>query len=222
MRQSILYKEWLKTRRVFGILWIITLGLLLYMFISLRSVFRMLGMDTVWDFVVNQHHILFSELKYFPLLFGLLPALAQFIPEMQKKRLKLSLHLPLSQRTTYFTMQLYGFGVILLSFLLQLLIVAIFSQIYFAQEITLNALITLLPWYCAGICTYLFTALICLEPSFKRRILYLPVACGTLYFFYLSDFPGAYTRVWWMYPLILTVIFPIPFLSVIRFKKGIQ
>lgn len=222
MWKAIVYKEWLKTRRLVLGFWLVGLGLLCYMFISLGRIFRLLGMTHIWDVITNQHHGLFSELRYYPLAFGIALALVQFIPEMLKKRLKLTLHLPMSQKAAYFSMQLFGSTVILLSFFVQLLLLYAYSNYYFPQEITSTTFLTLLPWYCAGLTAYLCTTLICIEPLWKRRILYIALAFGVLYFSFLTDYPGAYAKLWWIFLLIPLYFFSLPWLSVQRFKTGIQ
>ncbi len=222
MWKAIVYKEWLKTRWFIAGLCVLGIGLLGYVFISLGRVFRHLGMLEVWDAIINRHNVLYSELKYYPLVFGILLALAQFIPEVQKKRLKLTLHLPMSQKVAYFSMQCYGLFVLLLAFSVQLLALYIYSTVYFPKEIVANAFSSLLPWYGAGIVGYIFTVLICVEPVWSRRIVYLLLALGVLYLSYLADFPGAYQYVWWLFVLLPIYIFAFPWLSIERFKKGVQ
>ncbi len=217
-----IYKEWLKTRWVIAGLCILGIGLLAYIFITLGRVFRHLGMVEVWDAIINRHNPLYPELRYYPIIFGILLALSQFIPEIQKKRLKLTLHLPMSQKASYFSMQCYGLLVLLAGFIVQLMILYVYSTVYFPKEITANAFISLWPWYNAGIMAYLFTALICLEPTWVRRTVYLPIALGALYIPYLSGFPGAYQYIWWLLPLSIVYIFTFPWLSIERFKRGLQ
>lgn len=222
MWKAIVYKEWLKTRWLLLGLSVLGLGVLVYMFISLGRVYRIMGIAEVWDVIVNRHQILFTELQYYPVLCGTLIALAQFIPEMLKKRLKLTLHLPIAQKTAYFGMQLYGLGILLVGFAVQLILLYIYSLYYFPKEIIGSAFLTLLPWYSAGFTVYIFTAFICVEPVWLRRVFYLLIACGVLYFSYLSAFPGAYEKVWWLFILLPIYVFAFPWLSVIRFKKGVQ
>lgn len=222
MWKALLYKEWLKTRWLIGGLCLLGIGLLTYMFISLARVFRLLGMGEIWDVIINRHHGLYSELHYYPVAFGVLLALAQFIPEILKKRLKLTLHLPMPQKKAYFSMQLYGILIIIFSFLLQLLMLYVYSCLYFPKEIIHSTFFTLLPWYSAGITAYIFTAFICIEPLWIRRVLYALLAFGLLYLSFLSSFPGAYENIWYIFLLLPVYIFAFPWLSVIRFKKGIQ
>ncbi len=222
MWKAIVYKEWLKTRWFVIGLSLLGVGLLAYIFITLERVFRHLGMVEVFDVIVNRHNTLYAELKYYPVIFGVLLALAQFIPEIQKKRLKLTLHLPVSQKTTYFTMQSYGIVVLFVCFMIQLFLLYGYSVLYFPQEIIASAFISLLPWYSAGFTAYLFTALICLESVWIRRIIYLLIAFGVLYSSYLTEFPGAYRHVWWLLLLLPIYVFTLPWLSIERFKKGIQ
>lgn len=222
MWKAVVYKEWLKTRWLIGGLSLVGFGLLGYIFISLGRIFRLLGMSHIWDVIVNQHQSLFSELNYYPLAFGVLLALAQFIPEVLKKRLKLTLHLPIPQKQAYFSMQIYGIVIIFISFGIQLLALYLYSAIYFPREIIQNTFLTLLPWYSAGFTAYICTAFICIEPQWKRRVLYIMLSCAVLYTSYLSEYPSAYEKIWWLFLCIPAYVFSFPWLSVERFKRGIQ
>lgn len=222
MWKAMIYKEWLKTRWFIVGLLGVGVVLLAYVFISLGKVYRLLGMAEVWDVIINRHQGLFSELSYYPLAFGVLMALAQFVPEMQKKRLKLTLHLPLPQQKAFFSMQFYGAVVILGSFILQLVVFYAYCSIYFPIEITHNTMFSLLPWYSAGLTIYVFTALICIEPLWTRRIVYAILAFAVVYISYVSNYPGAYEKIWWLFLLIPIYVFIFPWLSVQRFKIGVQ
>lgn len=217
-----IYKEWLKTRWLISGVCASGISVLVYIFITLGRVFRHIGMVDVWDVIINRNNVLYAELKYYPLVFGALLGLAQFIPEIQKKRLKLTLHLPISQKNAYFSMQIYGLFVLFISFAVQLLILYIFSIVHFPKEIVENVFLTLLPWYSAGIIAYLFTALISLEPTWLRRIAYLFVAVGVLYFAFLREFPATYEKIWWLFLLLPIYLLAFPWLSIERFKKGVQ
>ena len=81
---------------------------------------------------------------------------------------------------------------------------------------------TALTWYIAGFTGYLLTAWICLEPTWKRRILNIVIAVCVLRVFFLSAVPEAYNS---FLPVLigytsLTVL--LSMLSVYRFKTGQQ
>lgn len=53
-------------------------------------------------------------------------------------------------------------------------------------------LLTAAPWYICGYTAYLMTAWICLEPTWKLRIVNLLIAAGIVRIFFLLDKPEAY------------------------------
>lgn len=222
MWKALLYKEWLKTKWYILAINVIGIALLSYLFLKLGRSYRLVGKYHLWDVVVNRYQPLFTELKYFPLAISLILGIAQYIPEMSKKRLKLTLHLPISQKKSLFTMLGYSLGIILLSLVAQLFILLLYSNIHFPKEITYSILMTLAPYYLASFSAYIFTAFICLEPTWKRRFLYLLLMLPVLQLFFMSNFPSAYAKAMWLVVLIPFYLISFPLLSIYRFKQGKQ
>lgn len=222
MNKALLYKEWKKTKwfniGIFGL----GVLLLIYIFMSLSRSFRFAGMEHLWDVVINRDQFLFRDLKYFPLAAGLCLGLAQFVPEIIEKRIKLSLHLPLSERRIILLMLAFGQFVLLAVFLVHVLAVLVFSQFYFPQEFLISMLVTVLPWYIAGLVAHSFVGMICLEPTWKRRVFNFLLMAGSLNFCFLSEFPGAYDYLLCFLLLIPVYVMPFTFSSVYRFKTGEQ
>ncbi|MFA8434686.1 MAG: hypothetical protein ACEPOZ_09240 [Marinifilaceae bacterium] len=222
MRKALIYKEWKKTK------WlniaILSIGSLLlgYIFMKLGRSFRFAGMEHLWDVIINRDQFLLRDLKYFPVAAGIFLGLAQFVPETIKKRIKLSLHLPLPERETIFIMLGYGQVVLLGFFILHIMAVLLFAGIHFPYEFIISMLGTLAPWYLAGLTAHSFVAMICLEPTWKRRVFNILLMVGTLKLFFISDFPSAYILVLYLLIMIPIYVLPFLFLSVFRFKEGQQ
>lgn len=222
MKRALLYKEWKKTQ--WFSLGILAFGalLLVYIFMELGRSFRFAGMEHLWDVVVNRDQFLFRDLKYFPLAAGVSLGLAQFIPEIIQKRIKLSLHLPMLERNIILLMLGYGQVLLLGIFVIHILGILIFSQLFFPTEILISTLCTIAPWYMVGFAAYSFIAMICLEPTWKRRVFNLILMLVTLKLYFLSDFPGAYSLLLCFFVIIPVYVLPFTFLSVYRFKTGEQ
>lgn len=95
MFSAIFYKEWIKTRRTVGLILLLLVALLVYALVQMEQTLRVNGAVQAWSAVLLKDMSLVPEVtKWFPLLTGLLLGVAQFIPEMTDKRLKLTLHLP--------------------------------------------------------------------------------------------------------------------------------
>ncbi|MCT4588265.1 MAG: hypothetical protein N4A71_10615 [Carboxylicivirga sp.] len=222
MEKALLYKEWKKTRLFTLGIAIIGIILLGYILLKLGRSFRLAGMEHLWDVIVNRKQFMFRDLKYFPIAAALCLGMAQYFPEVIQKRIKLSLHLPLPERKVILLMYGYGLGILLGVYLLQLLGLLFFSSINFPYEFTISTFKTLAPWYIAGFITYLFVAMVCLEPVWKRRAFNGLLGIATVYLFFLSDVPSAYQPVIYLLIVTLVAVFPFGFLSVQRFKEGTQ
>ena len=160
--------------------------------------------------------------NFIPLLTGLLLAIVQFVPEMQQKRLKLTLHLPYPQNRMLMLMLIAGLSELIVIYLIDYLILYVYLQNILAPELTDRILLTSLPWYIGGITAYSLTSWICLEPTWKRKILNFFISCGIIRIFFLSNVPQAYDGFIWILLLFTGFTFILPWLSVTRFKAGKQ
>ena len=107
-------------------------------------------------------------------------------------------------------------------FVLNYLTLWAYLQSILAPELVARILLTSLPWYLCGITGYLFAAWICLEPTWKRKILNFFISCGIIRIFFLSNVPQAYDGFIWILLLFTGFTFILPWLSVTRFKAGKQ
>ncbi|PID89455.1 MAG: hypothetical protein CSB01_01805 [Bacteroidia bacterium] len=222
MRKALLYKEWKKTKIATLCIAMTGVLLLVYIFLKLNRSIRFAGMEHLWDVIVNRNQFMFRDLKYFAPFAGLGLGLAQFIPEIIQKRIKLTLHLPMKETEIVAIMLFYGLMALFSLFVFQLGAISVFAKLHFPYEFIENILLTLAPWYLSGITIYIFVAMICLEPSWKRRVYNTLLAVGTMPFFYISDFPGAYLPSWAWCVLLPLYILPFVFISINRFKSGVS
>lgn len=222
MKKAILYKEWIKTRIYFPISLVISLAFIIFIILRLQRVEHFKGVDHIWEIMLS-HDVVFIELLNFvPAILGLLLAIVQFVPEMQQKRLKLTLHLPFHQQKMILMMLSVGLGEILLMYLINYGVLYTYLQSILAPELTYRILMTSIPWYICGITVYLLTAWICLEPTWKRRFINLLLSCGIVRIFFMNDVPQSYDS---FIPVLLVFTLAclfLPLLSVDRFKMGKQ
>lgn len=220
MIQSLYYKEWHKSRWTLLIIFLSFLGVILYSFINISQNLRVTGVDMVWDMIVQKGVYYFSNIKYLPLLAGILLALSQYVPEMTNKRLKLTLHLPLAESKIMLTMLSGGIISLAIVFILSYLTIYLGTRCYFPIEIAYwNATVTL-PWLLGGITAYLLTAWVCLEPVWRQRVLNSIIAAIIITLFYFEASPTAYYPSM-IYLFIITISgIAFSFYSLIRFKDG--
>ncbi len=222
MTKALIYKEWLKTKWIILGIIVTNIALLTYMFISVSHSFRVVGIPHIWNAIVNKHAFLFSELQYLTIACATILSLAQYIPEISKKRLKLTLHLPINQTKSVFTMVAFGVAILLICCALQMFVVLLFVNKYFPIEIGASTIYTILPWHISGIVAYLLVACICLEPTWKNRVIYFIISLPIIGIFFLSSFPLAYVNITWLLIGLTIILFVVPIQSVKRFKQGMQ
>lgn len=222
MLQALFYKEWIKTKKVILVAIILFACFITYSFINIEQLFRINGAVQTWVNIILKDITLLSGLEYLPILFGILLALAQYVPEMTNKRLKLTLHLPLSETKTIFSMLLYGFVVLTILFIVTYALLVSGMSFYLPYEIIMASVWTSLPWFIAGIIAYFLSAWICVEPVWRQRIFNTIIGICILSFFYIDSKSGAYASFLpYMIACLILVSF-YPFYSMNRFKDGIQ
>ena len=219
---AIFYKEWIKTRWYLLLALLVTLGFAGYSMLRINRVASMKGVEHVWEVMLARDTVFVDLLEFIPLLVGILLALVQFVPEMHHKCLKLTLHLPYPQLRMINLMLLYGLVVLLICFAANYLLMTVYMQGVLAPELYSRILLTVLPWYLAGIAAYLRISWICLEPTWKRRVLTLLISVLLLRIFFLAPAPEAYNAFlpWLAIYTLLTA--SLSWLSIARFKVGKQ
>jgi len=222
MWKSIIYKEWIKTRVIVAVIAIVFLGVGIYSFIAINAGIRLSGIVSVWEDLVQKDPVIFNYFQYLPLLAGILLAIAQYIPELQSKRLKLTLHLPLNENNIMLTMLLYGVAVVALLLVVSMPLLLWGLSRRFPSEIVCVAFQQLLPWFLAGFAAYVITSWICLEPQWKQRIYNVIPGILFLSFFLLSAKSGAYQPFLPFLIVAVIVSFFFSFYSTARFKEGVQ
>jgi hypothetical protein len=222
MYKSLIYKEWIKTQKAILLLLFVFLGIGIYSFMKITEAIRLLGMVNYWESIIQKDITLFPYFKYLALSGGVLLAITQYVPELQYKRLKLTLHLPLNETKILSIMLYYGFSVILLFILITLPALLFGLSIYFPAEIVWAAYYNMLPWFLAGLAAYLTTSWICLEPQWKQRVMNaIPGICAVSYFFIAAK-SGAYQPFLPYLAGFIIIAFFFSFYSTIRFKEGVQ
>lgn len=219
--KALSYKEWIKTRRVLGVLVVLALAALAYTFIDVTHSIRLDEAVNAWYGYLFLGKQLPAVILLFSPLAGLALSLVQFIPEMTNKRLKLTLHLPADETSIVSSMLLYGYLVLAVLFAFLILILVATLSLVLPREIIQSFLQTLLPWFVSGWIVYGFSAWICFEPQWKQRIFNLLIGLALLSILFVSQTSGAYLHFGWGLFVLLVASFVFPFYSAVRFKHGV-
>ena len=124
MWKAMLYKEWIKTRWYLLAAFAVLGGFAGYALVKLHRAAALMGAGHIWEVMVTRNAVFIDQMEYLPLLVGLLLAAVQFVPEMQRKCLKLTLHLPVPALATLTAMVGCGTAALLLLFGLCILLLA--------------------------------------------------------------------------------------------------
>lgn len=222
MIQSIFYKEWIKTRRIVWLIYAVTAGMILYIFLKTSQAIRLNGAVQLWETIVQKDFSLVSLIEYLPLMAGIILALSQYTAEMQNKRFKLTLHLPLSESRILTAMLLYGIITLSILFVATELIILTGLSLNFPKEIVIFNFWKSIPWFLAGIAGYLICSWICLEPVWKQRIINAIPGISALSFFFLETKSGGFIPFLPYLIVFIIISFFFSFYSTIRFKEGAQ
>ena len=220
MNKALLFKEWIKTRWMILLMFAVFALAMGYIALRISSAARNVGMPHLWEVFILKNVVLLDQIKVLPLLAGIVMGITQFIPEMTKKRFKLTLHLPLGENRILFLM--LGYGVICL---LTLFTVSYGGFLWglsssFPREVV--AASTVLPQILCGFATYLLTAWIILEPVWTQRVYNAIIGLLLVSLFMIQGVPGGYV---YMLPFlygVLVLLAIYPKISIKRFKEGMQ
>ncbi len=222
MVQALFYKEWLKVRSAFFVLLAIYVVIVIKIALEISYQIRFAEANNYWYRVIVMGEFFFNDLRFFPALIGLVIAFAQYMPEIDSSRLKLTLHLPLKEDHILLFMVGVGSLVLISLNLLGLGLFSIVTARIFPWEMLLNTWITILPWVLAGFVVYWAGATIFVEPIWLKRILLIIFSVGYLFFlFYTSSYSMyKYSLPWFT---ITSLLFSILILYTgQRFRRGVE
>lgn len=220
--KAIFYKEWLKTRWYLLSAAAVTLGTTGYSLLRIMRVAELKGITHVWEAIISRDAVFVDTLEYLPLLAGMLLALVQFMPEMHRKCLKLTLHLPCAHIRMITLMTAFGAAALAAIFAAACLTIYLFLRGILAPELYGRILLTAAPWFLAGIAGYLTVAWVCLEPAWKRRAADIAVAVPLLWIYFLAPAPAAYGAFLPALTVFTLLTATLSWLSVARFREGKQ
>ncbi|MCD6234455.1 MAG: hypothetical protein J7K63_05415 [Candidatus Marinimicrobia bacterium] len=221
MIKNIFYKEWLKIRWAYLAMGLLFAGAIIYVFASVGHSYKFYEAASYWYNIIFRGVKFYTTLRYLPLLAGLVVAAVQFVPEIQRKRIKLTFHLPVDEYNVLLVMAGIGFVSLLAMFGVYSLVFLLVGYTYFPAEIVHSAFLTTVPWYLLGLTAYSLASYVILEPLWKRRIFYILFAVGFGKLFLYGWFYNIYDRVL-IGMLILTILLSVSVIySGHRFKKGV-
>jgi hypothetical protein len=222
MFTSIAYKEWLKIRWTYLAMIAVLLGVIITILLDLRHLMTMERPTNVWSYIILMQYPFYGPMRYIPLLVGCAIAVAQFVPEVVQSRLKLSLHLPLGENRVLLWMVAYGAVVVAALFIVAALALIAIALRTFPLEVTWSMVLTMAPWYLAGMTGYFLTAIVVVEPRWVRRAIYLIIGYLFVDALLLNNGIEAHTHSLLSFKLLWACTVIGITLSGLRFRKGVR
>lgn len=223
MIKSIFLKEFYKIRWFWLMILLLNVMVCIYIFVTTRRLFILDHPEVVWYQVLQLGHIPFDDLRYIPVLSGILIACAQYLPEMWGERLRLSLHLPIQPlllMLLHIGVGLAAYGLIIL---VDLAAMWWTTGIYFPKESITISLATAFPWVAAGMAGYLGATLALLEPSYRQKVVHLTITLGVCALFLKPEMPGSYAGVsalLMLFPVLMMLCIMLPVYR-FRYRKSV-
>jgi hypothetical protein len=222
MFKAIAYKEWLKIRWTFLAMVVVCVGITVNIALDLSHLMTMERPVNVWSYVIQMQYPFYGSLRYIPLLIGCAIAVAQLVPEVLQSRLKLSLHLPLRENQVLLWMVAYGGCMVAGLLLLELLASVVVALAFFPREVMQSMVLTMAPWFLAGIVGYFITTAIVVEPRWLRRVFLILLGYMFLDALVLRVAIKAYSPSLVWFTLLTILAIPGIVLSGHRFRKGVR
>jgi hypothetical protein len=188
---ALVWKEWLKVRGGYVLLWALHLAAGAYAVVALRSLFAGAHPEMVWYQAAVLGNTPFEIFRHLPWAGGLILAGAQHLPEIRDNRLRLTLHLPVPIGTVMLCSLGVGAGLVLSLAVFDVGLVAVASLGRFPVELATAQALALLPMEVAGMATYLGATCALFEPTTPGRIHLLLLTALSVAVFLVPAPPGA-------------------------------
>jgi hypothetical protein len=220
MLASIMYKEWLKIRWTYLVASIIGMFVVLEIFLNLGQIIEFNKANSVWTYIIFQKYLFYNNFQFLPALIGLLIGIAQYFPEVQEKRLKLHLHLPLQENSLLLSMVAVGTVLLIALYLFLVITLGLVTLYFFPREFLFSEIKTIMPWIAAGFAVYFTVAAAFVEISWRRRIIIALTSFSYISMLYYYLGYNSFNKAIPVFLIITIVLSLLIILSGYRFKRG--
>lgn len=181
MLKSILFKEYVKTKKILLLFTILFCFSLFQIFLDSKNMFEYNEATNVLLNIAQFERFNFNNLGLFSFAFALALGVFQFYPEVNQGRIRLYLHLPIKHFKLITIILFSGIALLLIYFILVSLVFMFIINSYYPYELFLALYSKLLPIFLCAVLIYLAVCLGFLEPSIKRKTIYLGLVAFWVY-----------------------------------------
>ncbi len=187
--RALLYKEWIKLWRYCAIPPLLGLGALSQGLLSIKGFRGQHGAAIQYADMMSKETVVFSLVLAGFVLGGIVLALAQFLPDCQGRRLRLTFHLPVESGRALRIMLGAGFLLCLATFVMVEAAFALGLSFFgFPPELKVPMFLTLCPWGLAMWVAYCATAAFVAEPNVLRKACW--AICGAAWVSFAAPVSG--------------------------------
>ncbi|MGE4497053.1 MAG: hypothetical protein AB7E48_04165 [Deferribacterales bacterium] len=219
MIRQIWIKEFIKLNKVIFAVFLANAGLAVYFWLRLRGGFSMMNPVMIWSDIIDKHSFYFGRFEVPILVSAIALGIMQFYPETEKKRFRISCHLPLNENAMTAGMLSFGIVVISAVWLFDAASVYFVSKAYFPYEIYSEAPVIMLYWYLKAVVIYIFVSAFTLEPVWKQK-LKLGIMLGAFSGFFAVSVYNSDRGVLLLSVMFAVMFVPVLFYPALRFRKG--
>jgi hypothetical protein len=212
-------KEYLKLNKALFALLLLHVGIAVYHFLRIRNAFIVNEPILLWSDIIEKGAIFFSRFEKPLYLSAVILAVLQFYPETDKRRFRISCHLPLKEPLMVAAMLAFSIAVISAYWLLGLAAAYLTGMKYFPYDLYSEQPLIMFYWYVKALIFYAVSAVLMLELSWSARIKRFIMLAG---FYNIVIIPAYNSPHIYLIPLILTALIFIPalFYPALRFREG--
>lgn len=220
MFKNIFFKEFLKLRFVIIVLSVVHFGVIAYAYLKLRSMYMGNDPVTLWLHVVGRDYFYFGLVSTALSVSALWIGIQQFYSEVEKKRFRISCHLPLSETKVMLSIVSFGVGLVVLFGLADMALLSIAVSQFFPSDIIKAAAVVMLNYTAGAVMLYFTGLVLTLEPEWKHKLLLafilLPVTTFVFQPSVYNDAPSSML----MSFILLLITAPVVLFPAYRFRKG--
>ncbi|ADD67741.1 hypothetical protein Dacet_0963 [Denitrovibrio acetiphilus DSM 12809] len=219
MFKRIFKKEYKKLRYVVLGAFLLNVGLVVKMCLNTRAAFTLNPSVNVWLDIIEQNSLFFSSVSDVLQASAVIIGFMQFLPEVEKKRFRISCHLPVSEAGMIFAMTAAGIIFISAIALFDMACISAMGRVYFPEDINSAVTPIFFADFMGAVVLYIYAVVITLEPHKLRKAM-LVVILFPLTGLFAGEGYRIYDGELIPFVFLMCLIVPIVLSPAYRFRKG--
>lgn len=179
----IFYKEFIKLKLPIIVVFTVNIAVNIYSFFRIRVGFVMQEPTMIWFDIIQKNAFFYDRISMPLIISAFSIGILQFYVEKDKKRFRISCHLPINEVAMITYMQLFGLFVVTLLWIVDFIGVFIISYAFFPDDLVNSIINVFIYKLFLAIVVYMIAATVALEYSWIKKIQILLLTGGVVYFY---------------------------------------